>query len=825
MKMLIVNGKYFVLLLTILLMAFGTQSSYAQTITASTAEPLTEATLHGSIVTLTLGDGIYERSAWDIRVFVSGIDGVTNRFFDVDRVSDTEVTTELEFTGNMGTDGVLTFTVGAGAIVDYDGNALTATLPVTAVEESLEASTAAPLTEATLHGSVVTLTLTGRQFADEWDIEDALSLSGIDGVTFESWDVERVNDTVVAVPLTFSGNIDTNATLTLTVGADAINYNKDFTFQFPVIALEESLEASTAAPLTEATLRGGTITLTLTGRQFVDETRIAGALSLSGIENVGGLVNRVSDTEATLTLGFFGNIDTDATLTLTVGPSAIAGGYDKDFTFQFPVTAIEESLDASTTFPLTEATLHESVVTLTLTGYRFVDSEWAIEEALSVSGIDGVFVSSSYSAVDRISDTQVAVELEFDSTDFDETDAVLTFTVDADVIVGSEYGLTAQVPVTAIQKSNAAVSIVPSLVVSAAVGDQLTFSLNIAGGENVAGYQATVLLDPTAFDPLDLIALHPVNFTNGDYLPGEVFIADPVFDGYWIKGTSSDEWHRVVSVTIAANTLAGAANGNGTLATLTFKAVDFKASTLILSKVYLVDTAGKLWEAHVENAEITLPPEPAEKILGDINRDGAVNIQDLVIVGARYGLRGQNDADLNGDGLVDIVDLVLVANAFGADAAAPSLNPQILEQLTAADVKGWLNQAQQLSLTDPAYLRGITVLKQLFMALTPKETALLPNYPNPFNPETWIPYHLAKDANVTLHIYAVNGTLVRTLILGHQPAGIYQSRSRAAHWDGKNEFGEPVASGLYFYTLSTESTRDSVTAGDFTATRKMLIRK
>ena len=100
--------------------------------------------------------------------------------------------------------------------------------------------------------------------------------------------------------------------------------------------------------------------------------------------------------------------------------------------------------------------------------------------------------------------------------------------------------------------------------------------------------------------------------------------------------------------------------------------------------------------------------------------------------------------------------------------------------------------------------------------LQPDETALLHNYPNPFNPETWIPYQLAVSAEVALRIYAANGALVRTLDLGHQPAGIYWSRSRAAYWDGKNEVGEPVASGIYFYTL---------TAGDFTATRKMLIRK
>lgn len=98
----------------------------------------------------------------------------------------------------------------------------------------------------------------------------------------------------------------------------------------------------------------------------------------------------------------------------------------------------------------------------------------------------------------------------------------------------------------------------------------------------------------------------------------------------------------------------------------------------------------------------------------------------------------------------------------------------------------------------------------------PDKNALLPNYPNPFNPETWIPYQLAKSADVTLTIYASNGQAIRQLALGHQAAGTYQSRIRAAYWDGKNQEGEPVASGLYFYTL---------TAGDFSATRKMLIRK
>jgi hypothetical protein len=102
------------------------------------------------------------------------------------------------------------------------------------------------------------------------------------------------------------------------------------------------------------------------------------------------------------------------------------------------------------------------------------------------------------------------------------------------------------------------------------------------------------------------------------------------------------------------------------------------------------------------------------------------------------------------------------------------------------------------------------------IALLPDETVLLANYPNPFNPETWIPYQLAAPSTVTLHIYDVRGAVVRHLQLGHQPAGIYESRNRAAYWDGKNNLGEPAASGLYFYTL---------TAGEFTATRKLLIKK
>ena len=93
---------------------------------------------------------------------------------------------------------------------------------------------------------------------------------------------------------------------------------------------------------------------------------------------------------------------------------------------------------------------------------------------------------------------------------------------------------------------------------------------------------------------------------------------------------------------------------------------------------------------------------------------------------------------------------------------------------------------------------------------------MLANYPNPFNPETWIPYQLATDTHVEIRIYDTRGSLVRSLELGHQRAGIYTGRGRAAYWDGRNNLGEPVASGIYFYQLQ---------ADNVSLLRKMLILK
>lgn len=208
--------------------------------------------------------------------------------------------------------------------------------------------------------------------------------------------------------------------------------------------------------------------------------------------------------------------------------------------------------------------------------------------------------------------------------------------------------------------------------------------------------------------------------------------------------------------------------------------------------------------------------ETPPRIPGDVNGDSVVNVFDLVQVAANFAKTGENDADVNGDGVVDVLDLLQVAEAIGGAGAAPSAYSSALSVFSAAEIESWIAQARGLNLMDARLERGIRFLEQLLAVLTPDETALLPNYPNPFNPETWIPYHLADGADVEIVIYDANGVLVKQLALGYQPAGYYAERGRAAYWDGRNESGESVVSGVYVYRLR---------AGDYAAARRMVIVK
>ena len=264
-------------------------------------------------------------------------------------------------------------------------------------------------------------------------------------------------------------------------------------------------------------------------------------------------------------------------------------------------------------------------------------------------------------------------------------------------------------------------------------------------------------------------------------------------------------------MTLATTSLTGGSDGDGTLATLTFEVVDVKPSMVLLLDTLLTNELNISLRPRVEGAEIT-------RLEGDVNGDGVVNVQDLVAVTSSFGQFGENlAADVTGDGIVNITDLVFVAGNLGESADAPAVwDTELEEPLTKANLQLWLREARQINLKDPTFQRGILVLEQLLAVSTPTQTMLLPNYPNPFNPETWMPYQLSEAAVVSITLYDVRGSVVRSLDLGHQAAGYYRSRSEAAYWDGRNNLKERVASGVYFYHLQ---------AGEFSATRRMLILK
>ncbi|MBT3268147.1 T9SS type A sorting domain-containing protein [Candidatus Poribacteria bacterium] len=159
--------------------------------------------------------------------------------------------------------------------------------------------------------------------------------------------------------------------------------------------------------------------------------------------------------------------------------------------------------------------------------------------------------------------------------------------------------------------------------------------------------------------------------------------------------------------------------------------------------------------------------------------------------------------------------------AVRLDLASPAIPARKTGVLARLSVEGVVRDGEQmLRLRDVRFTDRKGALLPYRIGPPPSaqsfSTALLPNYPNPFNPETWIPFTLSEASEVTLRVYNVDGHVVRTLELGAREAGAYTSREGAAHWDGRNDLGEAAASGVYFYELSTGTTRNI---------RRMVIRK
>ena len=330
-------------------------------------------------------------------------------------------------------------------------------------------------------------------------------------------------------------------------------------------------------------------------------------------------------------------------------------------------------------------------------------------------------------------------------------------------------------------------------------GDTFTLDIRAENIFDMAGWQFDIAFDPAALEAIDV--------SEGDFLK---------MDGgstLFQSGTIDNTVGKITGISAIRLSTQGV-SGTGTLLQVTFKAKSAGETELALQNFQFGSTTGEAVPAGPHQIRITVEEGLAT---GDVNRDGVVSILDLILIAQQLGrqVAAGSPVDLNGDGVVSILDLILTARSLGntTASAAPGIEA---DGVDAAMIEAWIAQARLEDDGSLAFKQGIENLQNLLASLIPEETALLANYPNPFNPETWIPYQLATPVEVALAIYDINGQLVRRLAVGHQAAGMYQSRGRAVYWDGRNQLGESVASGLYFYTL---------TADEFTGTRRMMIVK
>ena len=325
--------------------------------------------------------------------------------------------------------------------------------------------------------------------------------------------------------------------------------------------------------------------------------------------------------------------------------------------------------------------------------------------------------------------------------------------------------------------------------------DQM-FSIQVLVGEitNLAGWSFDLEYDP------EILSVESVE--EGDVLKSEGSTT------FFQEGKTNNKEGTVTGLS-SVYLGTGGVDTSGNLLTLNLKAIKDGGGYLRFKKVEFGDPKGKTIPIDTVDTTITVSSVPP----CDVNADGSVNIFDLILVAQAFGQKVKTRVDTNGDGVVSIFDLIMVAQCFGQGAA-----PTIVSQPVAmfSMVENWVHLAEVADDGSIEFGQGIAVLKEILSSIKPTETVLMTNYPNPFNPETWIPYHLNQDTDVVVRIYDTKGRIVRTLDMGFQSFGYYASRDKAVYWNGKTDIGEKVSSGTYFYQIQ---------AGDYTETRKLVILK
>ena len=805
--------------------------------------PATEATLHEIVVTLTLSGGTYVRFRQDIAdaLAVSGIPGVTigkfNRFgqvepawFGVDRVSDTRIEVELGAEGVIDTDATLTFTVGAGAIANYNGPAVTAEVRVPAQVRPDLVIDSPQINKSTLApGETFTLSATVRNTGDGRSVGTTLRYYRSTDNRILSSDTQVGTDSVSAL----GANRTSQESVTLTAPTPPGTYYYGACVGSVTRESNTNNNCSTAVKITVQSIPAELVISSENNQKGTPNSKLTAPLIVrvlddngKGVADVrvifrvtagkGRLTSRANGravavstnprgfAEATFTPTSAGTLTIQAsavgfdpvTFTVNAGPPPaklvkVSGDtqhgkpgtrlahpfavevQDKDgtpiegITVTFRVTAGGGKLSATT---VTTGKNGRAQTFLTLGTTRAVNQVQA-----SVSGIDTpVTFRTSIEAIVLIAANQRPP----------------MYWVDADAgtlhrLVGSKV----ENLLPSVQNATSlAVDMINGKLYWTEKTGERTGRIRRA---NLDGSNVQLVKDLTSA-PLYLAV---------DTAGGKLYLINA--------------WNKIQRMNL---------NGSGFQPNLITGLMAPKGLAVDAAggKVYWIEQtgerSGRIRGANLDGSNVqlmkALTSVPGGLAIDTVN--GKLYITNAYGKVQRLNFNGSGFQPNLITGLKSPMDLAV----DGAEGKVywteqGSLRRANLTGENITDVVTGLGTVSSLVLGTPPVNNGGPAAPTAIASVS-GETALLANYPNPFNPETWIPYQLETSAEVTLTIYAVDGQAVRQLELGHQAPGTYQTRSRAAYWDGRNEYGEPVASGLYFYTL---------TAGEFSATRKMLIRK
>ena len=363
------------------------------------------------------------------------------------------------------------------------------------------------------------------------------------------------------------------------------------------------------------------------------------------------------------------------------------------------------------------------------------------------------------------------------------------------------------------------------------VNTEFGVDVRVGRAKNLAGFQVSIYYDP-----------YYLRFV--EVQEGEVLLRDGGAS-FWRHPDVDTESGTIVGAASTRVQAGGVNVEDEVLMTLTFEAKELGHTMISLQDVKLSNPGSSLIPLLTTDAFITISPP------WDVVTDSVIDIRDMVAVGQHlassqlamrtqqagslfyFAVKGnaepvldteKRNPDVDRNGVVDVDDLILVSDHFGEIYKGSEVTQQspMAELRKAYDlIDSALDDSRDVRRLKAHLTRLMTIERAASTGgdacatiSLPAMSQLLPNYPNPFNPGTWIPYQLAQPSNVTISIYAASGQLAHILDLGYKETGFYTTRSRAIHWDGRNDKGEKLASGVYFYVIRT---------GDFTATRKMVL--